>query len=100
MNKLVKEGVLISMKGPYGGFSVNDKTSEMTLFELMEITGEVEEFSTCVLRLRECSNDNPCPVHSQIDVMRKSWQLFLSKTSIGDLLKKEHPDFIKSITAI
>ena len=40
----------------------------------MEITGEVEEFSTCVLRLRECSNDNPCPVHSQIVVMRKNWQ--------------------------
>lgn len=100
MKKLVKDGVLNSMKGPFGGFCMNEKTLEVTLFELMEITGEVEEFSSCVLRLRNCNPKNPCPIHNQIDVLRKKWQHFLSTTTIGDLIKKNQPDFISSIAAI
>lgn len=100
MKQLVKEGVLSSMKGPFGGFYINEKTMEFTLFNLMEITGEVEEFGTCILRLRNCNAATPCPMHNQVDAMRKKWQHFLSITKIGDLLKKDQPDFLKSITVI
>jgi Rrf2 family iron-sulfur cluster assembly transcriptional regulator len=100
MKKLVKEGVLSSMKGPYGGFCINEKTMETPLFKLMEITGEVEEFGTCVLRLRKCNAINPCPMHKQIESLRYQWQALLVSTSIGDLLRKDQPDFIRSIALI
>lgn len=100
MKNLVKEGMLSSQKGPYGGFYINERTLKTTLFKLVETTGEVEELSTCVLRLRKCNALHPCPMHRQVESLRMEWQRLLSSTSIGDLLKKNQPDFIRSIAAI
>ncbi|MCY7311451.1 MAG: Rrf2 family transcriptional regulator [Chitinophagaceae bacterium] len=100
MKKLVKEGVLISIKGPYGGFSVNETTLQIPLLRLIEITGEPEEFGSCVLRLRKCNAQNPCPMHRQIETLRRQWQSLLASTKIGDLLRKDQPDFIKSIATL
>lgn len=100
MKKLVKAGVLNSMKGPFGGFYLNDNTRKLSLFRLKELTGEVEGVDTCVLRLRKCNADNPCPLHNQILSLRKQWQKLLESTTIGDLIDKNQPDFIKSISVI
>lgn len=100
MKKMVKAGVLYSTKGPYGGFHVNNKTRELTLLNLMEITGEVEDSDACVLRLRKCNSQSPCPMHYQVESLRKKWQQLLASTTIGDLLKKANQDFIKSISVI
>jgi Rrf2 family protein len=97
MKKLVKEGVLSSQKGPYGGFCINEKTMETSLLNLVKITGEPEEFSSCVLRLRHCNSENPCPMHHQIESLRNQWQALLTSTTIEDLVKKDMTDFIKSI---
>ena len=100
MKKLVKAGVINSMKGHYGGFYVNDRTNEFTLLQLKEFTGEVEDFDICVLRFRKCSSMNRCPMHNQVESLRGKWQELLASTSIGDLLKNSQPDFIKSISII
>jgi len=100
MKKLVKEGVINSTKGPNGGFFINKSTMAMPLLKLIELTGEPEEFSSCVLRLRKCNAKNPCPMHFQIESLRKQWQSLLASTSIGDILRKDQPDFIKSIATL
>ena len=100
MKKLVKGGVLSSLKGPYGGFCINEITMETSLLKLVDMTGEPEEFSSCVLRLRKCNASNPCPMHHQIESLRDQWQTLLTTTTIGDLLRKDIPDFIKSIAVI
>ncbi len=100
MKKIVKAGVLGSMKGPYGGFCINDHTRQLTLLRLKEITGEVEDSDVCVLRLRKCSQVNPCPMHNQVEALRERWQQLLASTTIDDLLKNSQPDFIKSISVI
>lgn len=98
MKKLVKGGVLSSLKGPYGGFCVNDMTMNTSLLKIVDMTGEREEFSSCVLRLRKCNAENPCPMHHQIESLRDQWETLLTSTTIGDLLRKDKPDFIKSIS--
>jgi Rrf2 family protein len=100
MKKLVKEGVLSSQKGPYGGFCINENTKKTTLLELVDMTGEPEEFSSCVLRLRKCNAKNPCPMHHKIVSLREQWQTLLTSTTIGDIFRKDMPDFIKSIAVI
>lgn len=100
MKKLVKAGVISSMKGPYGGFCVNDVSLTTPLFMLLSITGEAEEFSSCVLRLRRCNSQNPCPMHRQIESLRAQWQQLLSTTTVGDLLKQDQPDFIRSLSVL
>ena len=100
MKTMVKEGILQSTKGPYGGFSLNEKTLDTKLLQLVSITDGVEQFNTCVLSLRKCNSKNPCPLHFQMLKLRDDMLAQFSKTTIGDLLNKENPDFIKSISAI
>ena len=97
MNKLAKDGILSSEKGHNGGFSVNGKTMTTSLFKLVKITGDSELFDSCVLRLRKCNSNNPCPLHYEIETLRNQWHRLLAETTVDDLLKKDQPDFIKSI---
>lgn len=100
MKRMVKEGVLSSMKGPYGGFFLNENTMTTPLYKIIEITGESETFSVCTLKLSKCNSDNPCPLHLKMEEVRKECLNILSNTNIGDLLSKDQPDFIQSITTI
>ena len=100
MKRLAKEGVLNSVKGHHGGFSINEKTLHTSLLKLAELTGEMEQFDSCVLKSRICNTENPCPLHHKFEPLKKKWQTLLASTTIGDLLRKEQPDFIRSIAAI
>jgi Rrf2 family protein len=98
MKTMVKEGILSSTKGPYGGFSVNDQTLQTKLIQLVKITDGVEQFKTCVLSLRKCNSNNPCPLHTQMLKLRDDLLAELSQKKISDLLDDKNPDFIKSIS--
>lgn len=100
MNKLTSEGILNSAKGPHGGFSITEKTLQTTLIKIIEITGESEQFDSCVLRLRKCNAPNPCPLHIQVESLKSQWHQIVSTTTVGELMKKEYPDFIRSIAII
>jgi Rrf2 family transcriptional regulator, iron-sulfur cluster assembly transcription factor len=97
MKKLAKEKFLISTKGPSGGFMLNDNTLERHLMDLIVIIDGVEIFDNCVLRAKECNSANPCPLHAQIDSVKKNLKSILSETSIGDLLEGDKVEFIRSI---
>lgn len=100
MKNMAKEGILDSTKGPYGGFSVNKKTLSAKLIQLVTITDGIEQFNTCVLSLRKCNSRNPCPLHFEMLKLRDGMLAEFSKKNIGDLLNKDNPDFIRSISAI
>jgi len=97
MKKLAKEKILISTKGPSGGFMLNENTLGMHLMDLIVITDGVEIFDNCVLRAKECNSNNPCPLHAQIDGVKRSLKSILSETSVGDLLEEDKVEFIRSI---
>jgi Rrf2 family transcriptional regulator, iron-sulfur cluster assembly transcription factor len=100
LKKVSKEGILGSTKGPHGGFYLNDATLQTPLIKLIEITSEAELFDSCVLRFRKCNSNNPCPLHYQIESIKKEWHDILAGTKVGDLLKNDTPDFIKSISTL
>ncbi len=98
MKEMVKEKILVSVKGPYGGFGIHETTLQTPLIKLMEITGELEQFNSCVLRLRKCNSTNPCPLHNQSEKLKKQWYELMSNTTISDLLKNKQAGFIESIS--
>lgn len=100
MKIMVKEGVLKSTKGPYGGFSLNDSTLKTRLIQLVKITDGVEQFNTCVLSLRKCNSQNPCPLHEQMLRLRDDMLAEFSAKSISELIDEGNPDFIKSISTL
>jgi len=97
MNRVVKEGILDSTKGPYGGFSVNGETLNSPLIRLLKITDGMEQFNTCVLRLRKCNKANPCPLHFLMEKNRDDLLKNFTQTTIADLLSQENEILIQSI---
>jgi Rrf2 family iron-sulfur cluster assembly transcriptional regulator len=98
LKKLAKEKVLLSIKGPSGGFTLNEHTSQMPLMDLIVIIDGIDLFSSCALRVKECSSANPCPMHFQMEGVKNRLKSILSDTTIGDLLEKDKEEFIRSIS--
>jgi len=97
LKRLVKEKLLQSVKGPYGGFALAPGTLNTSLFTLIELTDGLSTFKDCVLRLRACNSINPCPLHFQMEVIKRNLQEMLLSTVVADLLKNDKEQFIKSI---
>lgn len=69
LQQLVKGGLLLSFRGPSGGF-VLDTKREITLHDVVVIMDGKGILTDCVLGLPECSGLNPCPVHDQFGAVR------------------------------
>ncbi len=100
LKRLVKENLLISAKGPHGGFSLHPQTLSTSLFKVVEITDGLTSFKNCVLRLRACNSENPCPLHSKMIEIKLAMKDVLEKTLISDLLEEDKEEFIKSICTL
>ena len=100
MKNLVKNGILSSTKGPYGGFSLNNKTLLTPLSDIVNMTDGDHQFDNCILRLRACNADKPCPMHYRVETCRNDLHHIFMRTTIGDLLNAKQPDFIRSLATI
>ena len=96
--RLVKEKVISSSKGPAGGFTINENTLRLPLIRLIDIIEGLQGLETCVLRVKACNEANPCPLHYQMEGLKHNLQNILNDTTIGDLLKEDKKDFINSIS--
>ncbi|MBD0350365.1 MAG: Rrf2 family transcriptional regulator [Flavisolibacter sp.] len=97
LKKLVKENLLLSSKGPYGGFSLHPQALSVPLVSVVEITDGLSTFHQCVLRLKGCNPQEPCPLHNQMDSVKAGLLGVLETTTIQDLLQSDKKGFIKSI---
>jgi len=100
MNRMVKEGILDSTKGPYGGFSVNGETFPSPLIRILKITDGMEQFNSCVLKLRKCDKTNPCPLHFLMEKNRNDLLKNFSQTTVADLLSQENKTGIQGIATV
>ena len=100
MQHIVKAGLLKSTKGPYGGFSLAAETLATPIIRLVEITDGMEQFSVCILKLRYCNGSDPCPLHYEMEEVRKNYLNVFTKNTFGDLLKDGKSDLLKSLAVI
>jgi Rrf2 family transcriptional regulator, iron-sulfur cluster assembly transcription factor len=64
MQSLTRHEILHSNKGVNGGYSFSRDPSGITLNDIVQAVEGNGIFSGCVLGFPECSDANPCPVHS------------------------------------
>jgi len=101
LQQLSKNNIIQSIKGPHGGFYLNEVSQEIKLIKVIEVMDGLEFFSQCGLGLTHCSDNHPCPIHHEFKVCRDGlWDLFSSK-SILDLVSKieEGDAFIRNISS-
>ena len=99
LKKMVKGKVLFSLKGPAGGFTINEDTLEVSLFRLVDLLDGQGLFRICTLGLKECSPLNPCPMHYQMEAVNTKLKTILCDTTIRDLMRNNKTDFINSLSA-
>lgn len=98
LQKLVKAGLLESMKGPNGGFKLSKKPEKITLIDIIKAIDGLEVFTRCGIGFKKCSDDHPCPIHHDFKKVReKVYELFKKKTLKELMYEAEHGEGIISL---
>ena len=86
LQNLVKQKLLVSTKGPNGGFALGKKTNDITLWDIVTKVDGEEFFTNCLISLEPCRTHDPskplCPVHAQYDRLRKEISKFYKETTL------------------
>lgn len=83
LQKLSREGVVLSIKGPNGGFYLDPQGLSRPLADIITALEGDEIFTGCGMGLSYCSEDNPCPLHNEFKKVRNQLTHMLYSTTIG-----------------
>ncbi len=85
LQDMVKKGLIISVKGPGGGFYLNDNTLSLSILDIVELMEGLGFLNKCGLGINSCSPENPCPIHEEYKNVPESMRKALSIKSICDI---------------
>jgi Rrf2 family protein len=85
---LTKHGLLDSMKGRGGGFFFKENESRHTLYDVIHVMEGDGCFHKCGFGLKNCSNDNPCPLHDKYTMIRDGFYGIVRTETIRSLAEK------------
>jgi Rrf2 family protein len=88
LQKLAKLGYVESYKGRGGGFKISQLALKSTILEIIEkIEGPIITY-TCVTGFKECSDDNPCPMHYEWKKLREEIKNLISTKTVEEISKE------------
>ncbi|MBK6365052.1 MAG: Rrf2 family transcriptional regulator [Saprospiraceae bacterium] len=87
LQKLVKNNIIISVKGPGGGFQVDLAKLESIKLKMIVEAFEGDILQRCSLGLSECSDIQPCPFHHKYKPVKEKLLHIFDNTSLMDLMK-------------
>lgn len=96
LQDLTYKGLLVSQKGPTGGFRLGMPAKDITLFHIIEAVDGVAFTNSCVLGFPECSGKNPCAVHEKWGSIRDTIYSMLVNKNISQIareMRKPEYDF-------
>ncbi len=82
---LNKHRIITSLKGPYGGFYIEQDQLEQPVINIINAIDGLAVFRECGLGLKNCSAKHPCPMHDQYAEVRNSLLQIFQQTTIGQL---------------
>ncbi len=83
--RLAKKGFVRSLKGKGGGFFLDPVKKDLPLKEIIiAIEGE-ELFIGCGFGLKNCDENNPCPLHHQYELIRNEINNLVTGETIQSL---------------
>lgn len=88
LQTLTKNKLMDSMKGRGGGFFFNDNQSNLTLYDVIHVVEGDACFHKCGFGLKQCNNDNPCPLHDKYKVVRDGFFDIVKTETIKSLSDK------------
>jgi len=81
LQELIRNKLVSSIKGPNGGFFLNKRQKQNSVWDIITCIDGTKKFDQCFLGLPKCGDDNPCPVHFMISPFKeKVFGSFREKT--------------------
>lgn len=81
---LSRKGIILSTKGPNGGFYLTEKELSKNLLDIIECIDGLESFNTCFVGLPKCSDENPCAIHHIVAPFRNTLIKELTERDIAN----------------
>ena len=85
LQTLVKQGVINSLKGPYGGFYITEEQRHQPIINIVEAIDGRQVFKDCGLGLSQCNAMHPCPIHDEYKVARDILENLFRNKQVADL---------------
>lgn len=82
---LNKHRIITSLKGPYGGFFIEEFQLEQPVLNIVNAIDGMSIFRECGMGLKQCSEKHPCPMHHRYAEIRKTLLETFQNTTIGQL---------------
>jgi len=86
LQQLVRRGLLESMKGPTGGFSLKSPPDQISLIEIVDSIDGLGIFTKCGIGFKQCDDDRPCPIHNEFKTVRNQVRELFESKSLADLV--------------
>jgi Rrf2 family protein len=92
LQQLVKKKILVSVKGPNGGFAFSRDPKKVTLLDIVSAIDGDEVLTNCILHSGTCKSvdkrRDPCIIHDEYARVRKELINLLSESTIYNLAVK------------
>ena len=85
LQRLVKEGLICSVKGPGGGFHLTPKQADQRVIRIVKVIDGEDVFKQCGLGLSQCSDSHPCPLHEGFKPIRERFRQLCDAHRVRDL---------------
>ena len=87
MQRLVKQGFLLSMKGKNGGFFFDEKKVDLPIRNVIQAIEGEKTYSGCGFGLKHCDELHPCPLHEQYAPIRNSINDLITNNTVQSLAR-------------
>lgn len=85
LQTLARQGLVNSLKGPSGGFFINEEQQEQPISDIIESIEGNQIFKECGLGLSKCSALHPCPIHDEYKIARDMIENLFRGKKVKDL---------------
>jgi Rrf2 family protein len=85
LQRMVRQGFIESQKGKGGGFYFDNKKPELSLKQLIIATEGDKLFGGCGFGLKQCDENNPCPLHEKYGPIRDALNKLVTEENVQSL---------------
>jgi Rrf2 family protein len=88
MQDLGKKKLVHSVKGPNGGFFMDEMDLKTSIGDIVKAIDEDGIYIDCVLGLKACSEKTPCPLHFEYKEIKRNLIRMIEQSTISEFTEK------------
>ena len=85
MHALGRAGLVVSERGPNGGFRLRRNAGAITAFQIVSLFEDLDSHRRCLLGEEDCSDSTACPAREGWKDVRDAYERYLKETTLDIL---------------